>query len=425
MGQVQFIQVGACFKLKGSFGMSGGQQKSPHEDFIMAGIVCGLIFGVCAVIWYAFHDQLTNLMRYIRLVEMWVLNWWPSDHSKIYVPDIPQPQSLDTWIDWLKKAPVSEIGSAELRASTYIAVPGLRPLFSVILGIMAIWAMFRGPNTQYRRKLTLETLIKEQSKSFPAIAPFVKFNPMKQPFRVVGQAVPATLPLFAEALSPEEWVTYNEIQVQGNQIDVNQTYQALMTQLGGRWQGPEKLPLHAQGLYAAFALRHARKRKDSEELLGEMARSWSAEGGLNMPSKLKSKIRKINNDPKLGGAIRKYADQHAYETTALLRCLKRARDEGGVLAPASFLWLRGVDRNLWYPLNNQGRRSYHPEAVGALVHYTNELIAGQKIPTPRFDEVIKGIQETITGAGARPLPPLDRTPPVIEQVKKRFFKFGK
>jgi intracellular multiplication protein IcmP len=233
------------------------------------------------------------------------------------------------------------------------------------------------------------------------------------------------LPLFAEALSPEEWITYSQIRVQGNQIDANQTYQALLAQLGGRWQGPLKLPLHAQGLYAAFALRHARKRKDSEELLNAMSRHWSREGGLKLPASLKKTIRKIITDPKLGGALQKYADQHAYETTALLRCLKRAREEGGVLAPASFLWLRAVDRNLWYPLNNLGRRSYHAEAVGALVHYTNELIAGQKIPTPRFDEVIKGIQDTITGPMGRPIPPLDQTPPALMQVKKRFFKFGK
>ena len=234
--------------------------------------------------------------------------------------------------------------------------------------------------------------------------------------------MPAVLPLFAEALSPEEWVAYNEIQVQNNQIDANQTYQALASQLGGRWRGPLKLPIHAQGLYAAFALRHARKRKDSEELLGEMALHWTPENGLQLPSKLKSRIRKIINDPKLGGALLKHADKHAYATTALLRCLSRAREEGGVLAPASFIWLRGEDRVLWYPMNNLGRRAYHAEAVGALVHYTNELIAGQKIPTPRFDEVIKGIEETITGPSSRPIPPLDRTPPK-KFVKKKTFKF--
>lgn len=408
--------------------MSQGHQKSPHEDFIMTAIVAGLLFGVGAIIWYNFHEQLTNMLRYIRVGEMWLLTLVHGKDFTVSIPDTEARQSVEAWRKALLSANVSDISTDILRVSTYVAVPAMRFIFAVIMGIMMIWAFLRGPGTQYRRKLTLETLIKEQAKSFPAIAPFVTFNPLKIAARVVGEAVPATLPLFAEALSPEEWITYHEIQVQGNQVDVNQTYQALMEQLGKRWQGPEKLPLHAQGLYAAFALQHARKRKGKgscEELLGEMSLCWSPEGGLKMPSILKAKIRKIIKDPKLGGALRKYADQHAYDTTALLRCLKRARDEGGVLAPAQFLWLRGADRNLWYPLNNLGRRSYHAEAMGALVHYTNELIAGQKIPTPRFDDVIKVIQETITGPMARPLPPLDRTPPVIEQVKKRFLNFGK
>lgn len=394
----------------------------------MTGIIAGLVFGIGYGIWYVFHDQLTNMLRYIRISEMWTLTLIHGNGFVQPVPDSDTLQNVEAWRKAMLAADVHNISTDILRASTYLAVPAMRPVFAVLMALMGVWAMFRGPHTQYHRKLDLEGLIKEQSLSFPAIAPFVKFNPLKMPARVVGEAVPATLPPFAEALSPEEWITHNEIQVQGNQIDVNQTYQALMSQLGNRWQGPEKLPIHAQGLYAAFALHHVRKRRgkgSSEELLGEMSLCWSPEQGLKMPNALKTKIRKIIKDPKLGGALRKYADQHAYEATALLRCLKRARDEGGVLAPSTFLWLRGEDRNLWYPLNNLGRRSYHAEAVGALVHYTNELIAGQKIPTPRFDDVIKGIQDTITGPTARPLPPLDRTPPVIEQVKKKFFKFGK
>lgn len=381
----------------------------------MTVIVFGLLFGIGAIIWYFFHLQLTNALRYIRVGELWVDTLMYGGHHVITIApdDVPEhagPQYIEAWRTALANARVQDIGTPELKASTYMAVPAARPFFAALIALMATWVFFKGPNTQYRRKMNLEGLIKEQAKSFPMISPFVKFNPRDLPFRVVGQAVPSKLPMFAEALAPEEWIAYHEIQMQNNQLDVNQAYSALMEQLGERWQGPAKLPIHVQGLFAAFALRHARKRKDSEELLGEMALSWSPEGGLKLSPKLKAKIRKIVKDPKLGGSLLQYADQHAYTTTALLRCLQRARQEGGVLAPSSFVWLRGEDRNLWYPLNNLGRRSYHAEAVGALVHYTNELIAGQKIPTPRFDDVIRGIEETVTGPAGRPIPPLDKTP---------------
>jgi intracellular multiplication protein IcmP len=119
-------------------------------------------------------------------------------------------------------------------------------------------------------------------------------------------------------------------------------------------------------------------------------------------------VRAIIRNPKIGRVLQKYTDQHAYETTALLRGLARAREEGGVLAPAQFVWLRGHDRALWYPLNNLGRKSYHAEAAGAMVHYTNELIAGQRIPTPRFDEVVKGFETYMKSGMARVVPPVDR-----------------
>jgi intracellular multiplication protein IcmP len=397
-----------------------GQQRSPHEEFIMTFIIAFLLGGIGWMIWTVFHDQLTTALRWIRVGELYLVTWIHGSDYAVTVPEVLQPQVPLQWRRWLPVATIPEISNEVIRVTTWVTVPAVRPVFVAFLSLFGFWAMLFGPNTHYRRRMNLEGLIAEQAKAFPAITPIVRLNPlMDLPFRVVGSPVPKNLPLFAEALSPEEWISHNEIEIRGNQVDANATYQALAKQLGVRWQGPLKLPPHAQGLYAAFALRHARKRKESEELLGELSLCWSPESGLKIPSSLRSKITKIIKDPKLGGAIQKHADKHAYTTTALLRCLQRAREEGGVLASPMFLWLRGEDRLLWYPLNNLGRRSYHAEAVGALVHYTNELIAGQKIPTPRFEEVIKGIQDVVTGLQGRTVPPLDKTTPPFKYVKKK------
>ncbi|MCK5659032.1 MAG: hypothetical protein KAH96_04060 [Alphaproteobacteria bacterium] len=377
--------------------------RSPHEEFILTAIIAGLIFGLAYLIWYLFRAQLTEVLRLIRIFEMWIVSFIVSNDYAIMIPDLGV-QYLKIWRDWLPTANVDNIGFQEIQVMTYLAVPPLKHLFGVLLSIMILWTTFFGPRTKYHRRMKPNELMKEQAKSFPSIEPFIKFNPSKMPFRVLGQAVPSKLPMFSEALSPEEWIAFHEIKVKNHQIDVNQAYQALALQLGGRWQGPLKLPSHAQGLYAAFALRHARKRKESEELLGKMSLSWTPKGGYKPSIKLRLQIRSIIKNPKLGGSIQKYANRHAYTTTALLRCLARAREEGGVLAPASFLWLRGQDRALWYPLNNLGRKSYHAEAVGALVHFTNELISSQKIPTPRFEDVVKGIETFLSGPSSRAIP---------------------
>lgn len=394
------------------------QQKSPHEEFIMVFVVGGLLFGIAWAVWSVYHAPLTNALRWIRVGEMWIATALTAKDYSIDIPEVGR-QYLKSWREWLPHAAVSEINYPEIKAMTYVAVPPLRLLFSGLMGLMAFWVMFFGPGSHYRRRMTLETLMQEQARSFPIIKPFVKFNPCLLPYRVIGKEVPAVLPLFSEALSPEEWIAFHEVQIEGGQMNVNQAFQGLISQLGKRWQGPLKLPLHAQALYAAFALRHVRKRKDSEEMLNEFALSWTPDSGFKPSAALRAKIRAVIKNPKIGGALQKYADQHAYETTALLRCLSRAREEGGVLAPASFLWLRGTDRNLWYPMNNLGRRSYHAEAAGAMVHYTNELIAGQKIPTPRFDDVIRGFEAFLKSTSSRAIPHLNKTAKTVKFWKQK------
>lgn len=382
------------------------QQKSPHEDFLMTFFAAFVIGGVLFIIWYLFQVELKSMLRWIRVGQLHVVSWIYGDQASM--PRYGSSATVGIWRKWLPKANAdTDIDWMAIKVMTGLAVFPLRYFIVGALVLLALIVMFKGPGTYYRRRMGLETLMQEQAKSFPTIAPFLKFDPRKLPFRAPGQPVPAQLPMFSEALSPEEWLAYHQVGYSGGRLDTGRAYQALALQLGKRWQGPSKLPIHMQGLYAAFALKHVRKRKQSEELLNAMSLCWSAEGGFKPSSKLVAEIRKIIKDPKVGGALQKHADQHAYETTAMLRCLQRAREEGGVLAPAQFVWLRGHDRTLWYPLNNLGRKSYHAEAAGAMVHYTNELIAGQRIPTPRFEEVIKGF-ETYMKIGGRSIPELDK-----------------
>src|SRR5690606_29609577 len=142
--------------------------------------------------------------------------------------------------------------------STFITQNALNYLFIGLMALMALIVFFRGPGTFYRRRMGLEGLMQEQAKSFPTISPFLKFDPRKLPFRAPGQPVPAPLPMFSEALTPEEWLAYNEVRMSGGKIDVGRAYQALTKQLGKRWQGARKLPIHMQGIYAACALKHVR-----------------------------------------------------------------------------------------------------------------------------------------------------------------------
>jgi len=377
-----------------------------NETEVVTMLIFIAVVGLSAIVWYFFRIELTEILRWIRVGEMWVASILFGDDFVVQTQG-HGTQTIGIWRSWLPKADVNIIGIPEIIVTTQVALAPLKAVISVLLFLMGLMVTFSEPGKKYYRKFNLQELMAEQAKSFPTIHPFIEFNPLKANHRVLGKPVPKKLPLFAEALSPEEWVAYNRIRFEGGKLDRAKAYRAFARQLGRRWRGPEYLPLYAQGLYVAFALKSRRKRDAAEEMLGELAEAWSAKKGFNPSSHLKRKIKKSLADKSLCSVIRDDADKHAFNTSALLACLAKARAEGGVLAPASFLWLRGVDRDLWYPLNNLGRKAFHPEASGAMIHYIYEVVAGQKIPTPQVEDAIKNLESLLKQPDARPIPPIE------------------
>jgi len=378
------------------------QPKSPHEEFIVFFLVLFIVGGIGWAVWTVYHNELVSALRWVRYGEMWLGSLLVGEEYSIVYKG--QPYTLEKWLKIAPEADPREFKLSHMIIMSHLALKPVKWIFVGLISFMAVWVLISGPGTKYRRKMGLEGLIEEQAKTFPVIQPFVKFNPTKMQNRAPGDPVPKTLPLFAEALAPEEWVAHNRIQLVGGKLDFPKAYEALAKQLGPRWQGPEKLPLHARGLFAAFALKHIRKRTQCEDLLSQMAACWTHTSGFKPTLSLRKKINGYIKDPKIGGKLKKHCKKHAFQTTAMLRALQRARNEGGVIAPAQFVWLRGHDRALWYPLNNLGRKSYHAEASGAMAHYINEIIADQKIPTPKFDDVINVFEDVLTGPAARRIP---------------------
>ena len=177
---------------------------------------------------------------------------------------------------------------------------------------------------------------------------------------------------------------------------------------------------YQQILLAAFCLKAARKRTDADEMLGRLAQCWTFRRGLRLgrDKSLLSEARKILRNKELAGTTLSKCNQHAFVTTALLRALATAREEGGVLAPAQFVWLRGHDRTLWYPLNNLGRQSFHMEALGAMAHYKMEKMTQRPIPVPKMDYAVQTMEEYIGSLRMRPIPQLDYSGSKKRAIKK-------
>lgn len=384
--------------------MSGGG-KDIESGWILFFATVLIIF-MTIFLWYIFRQPILEGLRYLRLGEAWIATLFASEHMSYCrawlqharLDDKDPPLQIMQWAQGcfgdnkLQQYP-NPLVLYGLTGYSIIAVeeaiaPYFRWIALAAFGGLFTYLLFFSNHTKFRRVHTLESFIDVQAKMWPVIAPIVKFNPMKSSARVPGEKMPDKIPLFAEAMSPEEWVSWHRIEVVNNIPDREATRRAFSIQLGPRWTGIADAPPYVQALYAAFALKGVQRREESDDLLGELSLHWTDKGGFVMPAKLAARVKALIKDPDVGGKADEIAGQHAYRTTAMLAVLKWARWMGGVLAPAQFLWLRGVDRNLWYPLNNLGRRSFHTEGAGAMAHFMAEQNAKKALPIARLDTAI-------------------------------------
>ncbi|MCB1557494.1 MAG: type IV secretion system protein [Alphaproteobacteria bacterium] len=390
---------------------------SGYNNAIGWAILAVVIFLLLILLWYFQADNIRNAIRWIRVGEMHVSSFILGDDHPVYNGE-EKIGLLGPIRDVASELDKSQLNTVVMDNIAFAALNPMKYVFSAILMFLAFWALMKGPKTHYRRTLSLDFLISRQSKNFPIISPFDSFNPANQPPRPPGSPVPAELPPFAEALGPEEWLAYNDIPAPDGKVDTAAATRAFTRQLGAPWRGPNHLSPYRQVLLAAFCLKAIRKRRESDEMLGALAQSWSFGRGLKVPSSLLREARKILKNRDLSGKVLSKCNQHAYENTALVRALLTAREEGGVLAPSQFLWLRAYDRVLWYPLNNLGRQAYHLEALGALCHYKAEKMAQRPIPRPKMEDAVKSITEYMASDNARPIPPLDYSNSKKRAIKK-------
>lgn len=393
------------------------EKQGASETVMGWGILLCVLGAIAYLVWWRMDEEIKNLIRWIRYAEMWVISFFlPSDYTVNWNgQDVPFRDTMEL----ARTIPPENIDGRFLSLLSTVAMGPYIFIVCLLTAGFSFWALFKGPGSEHRTVFDINTLIKKQSNIFPVISPFIDFNPSTQPPRAPGAPVPAELPLFAEALGPEEWIAYNSIPVPDGKIDEEAAFKAFSQQLGPRWRGVKHLEPYKQILLAACCLKAARKRADADAMLGRLAKCWSVKGlNFSKDSKLIKEARAVLANQSLSGSTLKKCNEHAWETTALLRGLATARDEGGVLAPAQFVWLRGYNRNLWYPLNNLGRQSYHMEAIGAMAHYKAEKMAQRPIPRPKMSDPVKSIAEYMASNKARPIPQLDYSNSKKSGIKK-------
>lgn len=161
-------------------------------------------------------------------------------------------------------------------------------------------------------------------------------------------------------------------------------------QLGSPWEGPDKLPPHTRALLAIFLARANRNRKPADKLLKQIAASSDGKSKKLNLSGADMLLRQLKTCP----VMKSVEERHAYTLTVMATMLELARADG-VLASADFLWLKPIDRPLWYMLNCVGRRTAFCEIAGPWSHWIAEKKLGRALITPMVEEAATGLEKAI------------------------------
>jgi hypothetical protein len=165
------------------------------------------------------------------------------------------------------------------------------------------------------------------------------------------------------------------------------TSEAFAGQLGERWVYTSRAPRHVQCLAVLFALHsNPDRRTEADEFRDALAVAHARKStDEERTGAVRALLAPHLADTGLLAVIDGGTKGHAYVATAMTALISSARRAGGVLASAEFLWLKGVDRSLWYALNNVGRRAVHVEGAGAVAHFEAERLAGIPLGIPHTE----------------------------------------
>lgn len=328
------------------------------------------------VFWLGAREGIVNLMMHSRNMALYVVGLFNSDAEMMR-------QQLAT-IKETVPAKSMEFGYFKTLASItgqYARWFWMVPVFGII-----IFNLFKGNKmAAYRRKLTPETLAKSEMKVWPEITPIVGLNLNKGDI---------TKGPWAAAKTEREFVNTEGILLPDGSLDKAKARGVFVKQLGRRWRGPWALPIYARAIYAICALNICGDRKEALRL----ARSIATEHGPGETGSIKNVDFTWVNDvlSKVHGneILKRIHERHAYERTVLATMLQVARADG-VLAASLFVWLRPVDRVLWYVLDGVGRYTFFPECAGVLCHWLFEKTIGEKTIVPMVDISVGGLEEAL------------------------------
>ena len=362
--------------------MAAAPQQGGQNDNSMGilWVIAG-IFAAGGVIWVTFKKQIISLFLKIKLVEINFLSYFTS--------------SLDDTRSTILTTPPEKFSFHEVVLIGNQVGDFLRIPFVAIILCLAFLVYITNSTRVYKRIYSMRQMVELEQSNWPQITPIVKLDLVKTDIDKGPWAMAMTPVQFCkknnlleehkrqmqEGMSRKEW----------NRIDVTLkrglSNKVFALQLGPLWQGVNRLPPHTRALFAVFAARFNGDSKPAQDLLARMA----ASSATQLDFKGVDEILKKHEGTK---GVQKKINAHAYVLTVMATMMEACREDG-VQASADFLWLKPLDRRLWYVLNTVGRQTAFPEVAGVYAHWIAEKEIGRRLLVPMVEEATNALESVL------------------------------
>jgi hypothetical protein len=324
------------------------------------------------------------------------------------------------------------------RMSAILSYTGkwIRWPFILFLGLLGVAAVFMGRVNTLIRRLNMESLLRHNAESFACLLPVVgrgkyllspeshdagNWRIARSPLQFAaenGLLVDDTGNAFAPDQVVRRGLGYMDSPAYGQaRLDEARTLAVFREQLGPAFSGVSALTPCRKALAAAFLTYAGGDRTEAVALLDALSRSCTEKDGLPAcpvleNAEFQERVNTACDKHKGILSDRPVARHSAFELVWLMALLTRARKKG-VLACSQFLFLRPLDRPLWYALNQCGGRAAWAEGFAAWAHYAAEEKAGCALPEPKLGQAIKALRDALAAQGwltDRPMPVKDAEP---------------
>lgn len=363
----------------GQQGQGGGGESL---DFLWIVVV---IVVAAFAIWYFYQAEITSFIFLIRLYEVKLIRMAMEGIGKAFTfLTFPPPDltALNQWEGYIASRPAhisfNSVEEVSQIVGNYLAYPVM-----VILGLMGLFIYRKHVILKFKFIFNMATLKKAELSVWPQSKPTLGKNLIGEDLKKGPWAMAMTPLAFCE-----EHKIVKAIQKEGKSVGKlirGPAYRVFALQTGRLWPGLSGLKIHIKALLAIFAAKANHDTDLANKLLDQISAS-SGSGKLNF-----SGIEEALNKYYPSKVVQRGIAHHAYLLTVMATMLELARTDG-VMASAEFLWLKPIDRPLWYMLNSVGRRVAVPEIAGAFAHWLAEKELKAPIRTPMVEAAVKAME---------------------------------